>query len=129
MLVLKGKNMKTIQEIISMEKSISDMLNDLIEQIAKATDETPMDNVKIVSKNIASVNIASLDSGILCPYYYIQSAQADAVKRKLREAKTATEFVSKMRAMINDKKVKIGSDIIRLNPKTIYVINKYLEGM
>lgn len=121
--------MKTIQEIIAMEKSIADMLSELTEQITKATNETTMENVKIISKNVASVNLSSLNSGILCPYYYIQSAQADAVERKLKEAKTATEFISKIQTMVSEQKVKVGSDVIRLNPATIFVLKSYLENL
>jgi hypothetical protein len=121
--------MKTIQEIIAMEKSIAELLSELTEQIAKTTNETTMSNVKIISKNSASVNLSSLNSGILCPYYYIQSAQADAVKRKLQEAKTATEFVSKIQTMIGEQKVKVGSDVIRLNPATISVLKSYAENL
>ena len=121
--------MKTLKEIVAIEKTVSDMLCELTSQIAKATSATPMDGVKIVAKNIASVNVSSLDHGILCPHYYIQSSQADMVERKLREAKTATEFISKIQMMIDEKKVKVNSETIRLNPKTIEVLQSYLDNI
>lgn len=121
--------MKSITEILALEKSVSDMLGELTAQIAKTTSETPMDGVKIVASNIASVNVTSLDHGILCPSYYLQSAQADMVDRKLREAKTATEFISKIHNMIDEKKVKVNGEQIRLNPKTIEVLRSYLDNI
>jgi aromatic ring-opening dioxygenase LigB subunit len=121
--------MKTLKEIVALEKSVSDMLSELTSQIAKTTSETPMDGVKIVAHNVASVNIMSLDHGILCPSYYLQSAQADMVERKLREAKTATEFISKIQNMIDEKKVKVNGGQIRLNPKTVEVLQSYLANI
>ena len=121
--------MKTLKEIIALEKSVSEMLSELTSQIAKTTSETSMDGVKIVAKNIASVNVISLDRGILCPSYYIQSSQADMVERKLREAKTATEFISKIRSMIDEQKVKVGVDTIRLNQKTIEILKSYMDNI
>lgn len=121
--------MKNLKEIIALEKSVSDMLDELTDQIAKKTSETPMNGVKVVAKNIAYVNVSSLDSNILCPHYYIQSSQAEMVERKLREAKTATEFIEKIQAMIEDRKVKVNGEVIRLNPKTIEVLQSYLENI
>jgi hypothetical protein len=121
--------MKTLKEIVELEKSVSDMLSEITSQIAKTTSETPMNGVKIVATNIASINFMSLDHGILCPSYYLQSAQAEMVERKLREAKTATEFISKIQSMIDEKKVKINGEQIRLNPKTIEVLKSYLDNI
>ena len=121
--------MKTLKEIVALEKSVFEMLSELTSQIAKTTSETPMDGVKIISKNIASVSVSSLDAGILCPHYYIQSSQAEMVERKLREAKTATEFIEKIKAMITDKKVKVNGEQIRLNPKTIEILQSYLDNI
>jgi aromatic ring-opening dioxygenase LigB subunit len=121
--------MKTLKEIVELEKSVSDMLSELTSQIAKTTSETPMNGVKIVATNIASVDVMSLDHGILCPSYYLQSAQADMVERKLREAKTATEFISKIQGMIEEKKVKVNGEQIRLNPKTVEVLQSYLNNI
>jgi hypothetical protein len=125
---MKGKKkMKTLQEIVALEKSVSDMLSELTSQIAKTTSETPMDGVKIVAKNIASVNVMSLDHEILCPSYYLQSAQAEMVERKLRETKTATEFINKIKTMVDEQKVKVSGETIRLNPRTIEVLQSYLD--
>ena len=121
--------MKTLKEIVALEKSVSDMLSELTSQIAKTASETSMDGVKIVTKNIASVNITSLNGNILCPSYYIQSIQADMVERKLRETKTATEFIGKIKNMIDEQKVKVNGEQIRLNPKTIEVLKSYLENI
>ena len=121
--------MKTLKEIVVLEKSVAEMLSELTGQIAKSTSETPMDGVKIVAKNIASVNVSSLDYGILCPSYYLQSAQADMVERKLREAKTATEFISKIQMMVDEKKVKVNGETMRLNPKTVGILQSYLSNI
>lgn len=121
--------MKTIKEIVAMEKSIADMLSELTAQIAKTTSEASMDGVKQLATNMVSVNLSSLESWICCPSYYIQSTQAEMVERKLKEAKTATEFVNKIRTMIDEKKVKIHNEQIRLNPKTIEILQSYLDNI
>ena len=121
--------MKTLKEIVVLEKSVSEMLSELTSQIVKTTSETPMDGVKIISKNIASINVSNLDHSILCPSYYLQSAQADMVERKLKEAKTATEFISKIQMMVDEKKVKVNSETIRLNPKTVEILQSYLSNI
>lgn len=121
--------MKTLKEIAVLEKSVSDMLSELASQITKTTSETPMDGVNIVAKNIASVNVTSLDHEILCPSYYLQSAQAEMIERKLREAKTATEFINKIKTMIDEQKVKVSGETIRLNPKTVEVLQSYLNNI
>ena len=121
--------MKSLKDIVAIEKSVSDMLSELTTQIAKTTIETPMDGVKIISNNTASVNVMSLDHSILCPSYYLQSAQANMVERKLREAKTATEFISKIQNMIDDRKARVNGENIRLNPKTIEILRSYLDNI
>ena len=121
--------MKSIQEILEVEKSISDMLSDLLQKISKATSDTAMDGVKTISSNTAAVKVSSLNSGILCPYYYLQSAQAEIVERNLRAAKTASEFVQKMKNMVETEKVKLSSETVRLNPTTIQVLKNYLNEM
>ena len=121
--------MKTIKEIIAMEKSIADMLCELTDQIAEVTSEASMDGVKQLAPNVVSANFSSLDSWICCPYYYTQSAQANAVERKLKESKTATSFIDKIQTMVNEKKVKLGNEVIRLNPKTIEILQSYLNNI
>jgi hypothetical protein len=121
--------MKTLKEIIELEKSVADMLCELTAQISKTTNETPMTGVKIVATNIASVNVMSLNHEILCPSYYLQSAQAEMIERKLREAKTATEFINKIKTMIDEQKVKVSGEAICLNPRTIEVLQSYLDNI
>lgn len=121
--------MKSITEIMELEKSISDMLADLTQQIKNTTSESNMDGVKTVAKNAVTVNVSSLNAGILCPYYYMQSAQAEIVERQLKTAKTASEFVEKMRNMIDTKKVKYKNEVYYLNSKTIEALNSYLANL
>ena len=123
------RNVKSLKEIVAIEKSVAEMLSELTTQIAKTTSETPMDGVKIITSNIASVNVMSLEHGILCPSYYLQFAQAEMVERKLREAKTATEFISKIQSMIDERKVKVNGETIRLNPKAIEILLSYLDNL
>lgn len=120
-------NIESINKIIELEKSIAEMLKDLTEKIKQSTQETNMPGVNQVSPNAATVKVSSLDRGILCPYYYLQSAQAEIVERNLRSAKTASEFVEKMKNMIETGKVKNGSETMRINPQTIDVLKSYLS--
>ena len=120
-------HIESINKIIELEKSIAEMLKDLTEKIKQSTQEANVPGVNQVSSNAATVKVSSLDSGILCPYYYLQSAQADIVERNLRSAKTASEFVEKMKNMIETRKVKNGSETMRINPQTVDVLKSYLS--
>ena len=122
----KENIMKNITEIIELEQGIAKMLADLIAQIKHDTISSPMDGVCTVTHNAATVNVSSLNAGILCPYYYLQNAQAEIVERYLKPVKTASEFVDKIHNMINAKKVNYKGEVYHLNPKTIAVLTNCL---
>lgn len=121
--------MNTLQCALVMEQSVTQMLSDLKAQLANDVAAVRQDGVTTLSSKCVLVNISRLDKNILCPSYYIQSSQADAVERKLNTARTATEFVNRLQAMIDERLVKVGNDTIRLNPKTVEVLKSYLNSL
>ena len=110
-----------------MEEKVAKKVTNLISQLAADTREVHVDGVSNISKNTASVSFKNLDGNILCPYYYLQTAQANLVAQKLQCVKTATDFIDKVREMIESKCVKIGNDKYRLNPHTLSVLSSYIN--
>ena len=106
------------------------MLKEITTQIKNSTIESTLDGVEPISNNIVSARFGSLNGGsCLCPYYYNQDAQAKLVSNNLRNAKTANEFLDKINSMVETGKVKSGSEMMRLNHKTIDVLKFYLNNM
>ena len=119
--------MKTLKDIINAENQVAQMISELVSKVAADTREAKIDGVQQVSNNAVIVNFSRLDAWIVDPAYYIQAKQADVVEQKLRTAKTATEFMNKLREMVDQKCVKLGRDKVRLNPTTLDILNTYLK--
>lgn len=120
--------MKTLHDIVTMEQKVAEMLSDLVSRLASDTREAKVDGVRKMGKNAVVVSVSRLDMGILDPSYYIQEKQSDIVEQKLRTAKTATDFMDRLREMVDNKCVKVGNEKVRLNPKTIEILTSYIEN-
>lgn len=65
---------------------------------------------------------------ILSPHYYIQEKQAQIVKDGLRGTDSVTGILGRMREMYEQKRVRVGSVSYILNPVTLGILKKYLDG-
>jgi hypothetical protein len=121
--------MKSLANVVEMEKSIAQMLSEFSKHISKTTEEASMDGVNKVGNGAVMVNSSNIVNGIICPSYYLQSIQASVVEKKLSGAKTATEFVERLNAMIAEQKVKIGNETVFLNNATLDVLRSYASTL
>lgn len=121
--------MDSLKNVLEMEKQIKEMVQHIKNEIVGETENTPIDGVKPLSKNMAVVSFSNLKNNIWTPEYYIPSAQAKYIEQALEHITTASAFVSKMEEIILNKKVKIGSNTYPINDTTIGVLKKYLNGM
>jgi hypothetical protein len=121
------KEMDKLQNALKLEQSVQQMVAVLKTQLYKEISSVKLDGVNSVKKNMATVNISSLEDTVLSPSYYIPSSQADAVDKKLSRVKTASAFVNEIQKMVVNKSVKVGKNTTKLNSKTIEVLERYVS--
>ena len=121
--------MKELKKVLELEKSVQEMLSELLKNLSSNIEDKPLDGVTQIGKHAASVSMSSIQNTILSPSYYIQSCQAEAVEKKLEKVKTATHFVEEVKKMVKEKRVKNGSDVVMLNTSTIKVLNDYVKNI
>lgn len=121
--------MNKLSEAIGMEKAISALINDLKQEVSSAVSDIKQDGVKQISSNIVSVSFSNLDHNMLCPSYYIQTAQATVVEQKLSGVSTATDFIKRLNDMIENKRVKINGNTTMLNQATIQVLKTFAQSV
>ena len=117
--------MNDLKNIIELEKSITDMLQDLKMKIAYKIEHTPLNNVRVISSNIVVLKLSELQQNIWTSEYYMPSIQAKYVTQYLENAVTAHAFTKKIKDMITNKSVKINNNTHLLNDTTIEILQKY----
>lgn len=123
-----GINMDDLIKVLELEKSVADMVQNLKRKIADEIEHTVLNDIKVVSSNIIIVKISKLQRNIWTPEYYIPSIQAKYVSQNLENAVTAHAFIKKVKVMIENRSVKIGSNVHPLNDTTIKILQKYTDG-
>lgn len=113
-----------LNEILEIEKSVTNRIHDLKEKMVKEIAEAP-GVFKPISKNIVVVKFSDLQHNVWTPEYYIPSAQADYVRQVLDSVTTVHSFVKKMEEMIEKRGIKIGINFHRLNDETVSILEKY----
>jgi len=119
--------MTTLKEVLEMEKSVAQMVQDLKGRIAQAVTDSPLEGVNHISKNIILVNSSSLQHNIWSPDYYVQDAQARYVEQSLSSITTASAFVNKVYDIIEKRSVRINGSTYALNDNTIAVLKDCLN--
>lgn len=117
----------TIKEVLEVEKSVAQMVQDLKKKIAQAVEQRPLEGVNHIAPNIITLKASSIQHNVWSPEYYIQEAQARNVEQALSSITTASAFVNKVRDIIDQRCVKIGANRFPLNDNTIVVLQEYLE--
>ena len=118
-----------LHDLIAMENETAKKLNAVAERIAEEIRCTHLDGVTTVARNIVIVDSAKMDRDLMCPSSYIQPTQADMVSNRLSNAATATEFVKRLKSMIDNRAVRINGDSVRLSTKTIAILESYLGNI
>ncbi len=117
--------MNDLKNIIALEESITDMLQDLKIRISYEIEHTPSNNAQVISSNIVVLKLSELQQDIWTSEYYMPSIQAKYITQYLENAVTVHAFVKKIKDMITNKSIKINNNTHLLNDTTIKILQKY----
>ena len=124
----------TLSEIMEVEKTISEMMHQIRQQLIADVKETPVPGVRKLSENIFVVKLSSLKQhDIWSPEYYNNVNQADRIAEAFKTVKTTSDFIAKAKDIIKNQCVKVYNSgftvTYRLNDTTISIIQKYCGDM
>lgn len=115
---------------LAAEKRIKEMVGELEESIVTDTKNKNVDGVEKVNDFIGIVNFTTLvNNAVWGAEYYLQSVQANYIKRSLNSIESVYELISKIERMIEDKKVKVNGETCYLNDQTIEVLKNFIGGI
>lgn len=117
-----------LQDILLVEKSINDWLQEVRNAIAKEINETEITGVKRINNFCAVIRFSDLQNNVWTPEYYMPYIQAVYVTTALESAKNAADFTKKIESMIAEKRVKIGQNIHYLNDTTVSILVKHYQN-
>ena len=120
----------TLSEIMKVEKTISEMIQQIRQQLIADVKETPVPGVRKLSENTFVVKLSALKQhDIWSPEYYNNVNQADLIAEAFKNVKTTSDFITKAKDIIENRCVKIHNSgftvTYRLNDTTISIIQKY----
>lgn len=120
----------TLSEILEVEKTISEMLQQIRQQLIADVKKTPVPGVHKLSENTFVVKLSALkQQDIWSPEYYNNVNQADRIAEAFKNVKTTSDFIAKAKDIIKNRCVKVynyGFTVTyRLNDTTISIIQKY----
>lgn len=118
-------NKSAIKMMLSMEKQIKELRNQIVEELCGEIKSYPMPNVKVLSGNAVMVPASIIfgsKSLIFSPDYYIQERQADAVRHELEKAETIEEMSARIGEMVRSRAIRTKDGAFMLNNNTIEVL-------
>ena len=124
----------TLSEILQVEKTISEMIQQIKEQIAEEVKDTPVPGVTKISPSLFTVRLSTLKNhDVWTPEYYNNVSQAELVAKAFSGTKTTAAFITKAKDMILNQRVVVRDSgftvTYRLNDTTISIIRKYCGEM
>lgn len=124
----------TLSEILQVEKTISDMIQQIKEQIAEEVKETPVSGVNKIGQSVFTIRLSTLKNhDVWTPEYYNNVSQADIVAKAFSGTKTTSAFVTKAKDMILNQHAVVRDSgftvTYRLNDTTVSIIRKYCGEM
>ena len=120
----------TLSEIMKVEKTISEMIQQIRQQLIADVKETPVPGVRKLSENTFIIRLSTLKQhDIWSPEYYNNVNQADLIAEAFKNVKTTSDFIIKAKDIIENRCVKVHNSgfavTYRLNDTTISIIQKY----
>ena len=124
----------TLSEILEVEKTISEMIQQIRQQLIADVKETPVPGVRKLSENTFVIKLSALKQhDIWSPEYYNNVNQADRIAEAFKTVKTTSDFIAKAKNIIENRCVKVYNSgftvTYRLNDTTISIIQKYCGDM
>ena len=116
--------MNKILQIQSMEKEIANYLHVLKEEIYAKIASQPFDGTMLSTKPLIFAMKSSdiFLSNNLSPEYFSPQKQAEAARTKLDRCKTGEEIIQAVEIILKEKRVRVNSDYVPLNDKTLEAI-------
>lgn len=118
-----------IKKALNQEAYLADLVNSIVDSVSHDLECCqPLNGVSVQSTAFpcATVSFLALDKTILSPDYYIPKAQAAVVRKRLQKAKTVSELINMISAMVETQQVSTSSGMRRLNGNTVQALKKYL---
>lgn len=120
----------SLKTIIETETTISNMIQSVVENIANEIETTPLPDTKPINSNIVIVKLSKLKhNNTLSPEFYIPECQAKIVKQYLEPSKRGIDLITKLKNVIENKYIKIGTHRYKLNDTTLSIIKKYYDSV
>ena len=119
----------SLQEILRIEQSISELLKTARNDIIKEIETTEIEGVKKINDFCCVVKLSKLRNNIWSAEYYLPRVQASYVKTALASVKTAAAFVEKVADMVENRRVKIGKNVYYLNDTTVGILMRHYKGL
>lgn len=117
--------MNKILQIQSMEKEIANYLHVLKEEIYAKIAFQPFDGTVLSTKPLVFIMKSSdifLSNNLSPPEYFSPQKQAEAARTKLDRCKTGEEIIQAVEIILKEKRVRVNSDYVPLNDKTLEAI-------
>lgn len=121
-------------EAIETEQALAHLLEELKDRIANAVQEAPpMPGIRPIcgSPRCAVVSSSAVfgSPGInLSPWYYLQSAQADAVVSGVACCHTVSTMLERLQTMVEKQKAEHGEYAgTQLNVQTVQILQKFIS--
>ena len=120
-----------IQDIIFMENNINIIIKNIVDLIKNNISNKPVEGVTTIKKNpsIFTIKLSTIhkNNSILSPDYYSAEKQSEYVYHDLKNCKTITSLVKKIRQLIELKCVVISNNKYFLNSQTITILENWLK--
>lgn len=98
-----------------------------IRDAIKAQPTTVKESSNPSTARMFTIKFSDLANWNLSPDFYDPNEQARIVTQKLLSAPSMIVMIKYIQAMVNEKKVKIGSTTYHLNPQTLKILTHYAD--
>lgn len=122
------KTTNSLQDILRVERLISDLLKSIQNSIVNETENREYDGMKKINNSCCITKQSLLKNNIWSVEYYHPHAQAAHIAAALSGIKTATAFMDKLTNMIENRYIEIGKNKYHLNDTTISILIKYRDA-
>lgn len=116
--------MKTIDDIIAMEASVTPLVQKAKEELVNQIRTTPIPGVTKIGENCCTVSMSAIQNRPWSAEYYIADSQATIIESVVRGIRSATALKTKLTEMLDRGYVITSGTRHMLNDTTLGIIRK-----
>lgn len=122
-----------VKRALDQEKELGKIVSKMKETVyqellkIKPIDGTTVEQAGNAQYAVVKVSTVKCANMVLNPDYYLPQSQANAVRVRLKGAKTVTELISRIEKMIETGKAGETSNLVWLNPITVNWLRRFIE--